>query len=79
MTKDEMQQLSTLVRYIESGLSLMDSGRIQAGKDSMEMAKVLAEVMLSIGAKKNPQRATFTTAFHYKASHPGRLIMDLSH
>lgn len=54
MTKDEMQQLSTLVRYIESGLSLMDSGRIQAGKDSMEMAKLLAEVMLSIGAKKNP-------------------------
>lgn len=54
MTKDEKQQLATLARYIESGVSLIDSGRIHAGKESLEMARVLVEVMLSIAAKKNP-------------------------
>lgn len=54
MTKDERQQLATIARYIESGVSLIDSGRISAGKESTEMAKVLVEVMLSMAAKKNP-------------------------
>lgn len=52
MTKDEKQQLATVERYIESGVSLIDSGRISAGKESMEMAKVLVEVMLSIATRK---------------------------
>lgn len=43
MTKNEKQQLATVARYIESGVSLIDSGRIHAGRESTEMAKVLVD------------------------------------
>lgn len=52
MTREERQQLVTLARYIESGVSLLESGRTLAGKESIEMAKVLAEVMLSMAFEK---------------------------
>lgn len=52
MTKNEKQQLATVARYIESGASLIESGRIHAGRESVEMARVLVEVMISLAAKR---------------------------
>lgn len=52
MTKNEKQQLETISRYLKDGFVCLDSGRIQHGKDSVEKAEILVDVLLALADRK---------------------------
>jgi len=47
MTKNERHELETISRYIKDGFNLLDSGRIDPGKNSVEMAQMLTEALMA--------------------------------
>ncbi|MEG3112127.1 hypothetical protein SC127_15475 [Pantoea sp. T14] len=53
MTKDEVQQLETICRYLKDGFKDLNCGRIAVGASNVEKAEVLLDALLAMEEAKN--------------------------
>ncbi|MEG3113436.1 MULTISPECIES: hypothetical protein [unclassified Pantoea] len=53
MTKDEMQQLETICRYLKDGFKDLNCGRIAVGASNVEKAEVLLDALMAMEEAKN--------------------------